>query len=372
MYVYNPALPAIARSLGETQHIIRNLVIAYIVGYSISQLFYGPLAAKHGRKIVIVYALGLCALANFISYLSFTGWLLWFSRFLAGVGGGACPVIARLIVKDNFHSKQQITRAFSVVTMASAVSAAIAPAIGGYLQSHLDWQATFGFLTVFCIVVLLFVLGLFKDKYIASPSNVPVLARYREVLTNKIFIRYSVMSSMVFALSVGYYTISPFLYQDKLGISAKHNGLFYCIYAFALSVGIAITKHLAIKHAPERCQHVGVISIFVVCCISTLINLCGYFNVYTMIICTLFMGVAVGVAAPVFTALSLHPIKEHVGSATALQGCIKLFGVGVVLALFASVHFTSQLEMSLYFLCISSLVLVMNFYNERHIESIKK
>src|ERR1051325_12101290 len=62
-----PALPAIGRALGAATDNRRQLVIAlYMLGFGTTQLVYGPLADRYGRKPVPVVSLVLyiaCAIA---------------------------------------------------------------------------------------------------------------------------------------------------------------------------------------------------------------------------------------------------------------------------------------------------------------------
>ena len=57
-----PALPAIGESLGVGQENDRQMVvIAYMIGFGASQLLWGPLADRFGRKPVLAIGIGLYA-----------------------------------------------------------------------------------------------------------------------------------------------------------------------------------------------------------------------------------------------------------------------------------------------------------------------
>lgn len=74
--LYLPALPAIATALTtDAEHVQRTLNV-YMVGFAFSQLVYGPLSDRFGRRPVLLAGVGLyiaasiaCALATTIDQL---------------------------------------------------------------------------------------------------------------------------------------------------------------------------------------------------------------------------------------------------------------------------------------------------------------
>ena len=94
MDLYNPSLPSISQYLHVNQNTTRGLVITYLVGFSVSQLFYGPLSDAFGRKKIVIIALIFTILGNILTSLATSGHQLLFYRFLTGIGAGGCPVIS--------------------------------------------------------------------------------------------------------------------------------------------------------------------------------------------------------------------------------------------------------------------------------------
>lgn len=89
--IYLPSLPLIGHDLNLPQHSIQNLVTLFLVGFGISQLFYGPLSDAIGRRPVFilgqsVYLVGtvMCiAFSDNIIALEAGG------RLLQGLGAGS-------------------------------------------------------------------------------------------------------------------------------------------------------------------------------------------------------------------------------------------------------------------------------------------
>src|SRR5476649_3099224 len=90
--MYLPAMPLIAAEFGVSPGSVQMTLSAYVLGFSVGQLFYGPLADSLGRKPVIFWgvlifavAAGACALAQSVEQLVYM-------RFLHGleIGRASC------------------------------------------------------------------------------------------------------------------------------------------------------------------------------------------------------------------------------------------------------------------------------------------
>ena len=80
-----PALPAIGDSLNVAQENHRQLVvIAYMIGFGSTQLIWGPLADRFGRKPVLASGIALYAVFSVLAAVAgtFTMDWLWFPTLL--------------------------------------------------------------------------------------------------------------------------------------------------------------------------------------------------------------------------------------------------------------------------------------------------
>lgn len=55
-----PALPTMQRSLGSSQNVLELVVTGYLVGFSLGQLFWGPLSDRFGRCMPIAAGCSYC------------------------------------------------------------------------------------------------------------------------------------------------------------------------------------------------------------------------------------------------------------------------------------------------------------------------
>src|SRR3954447_10874911 len=125
-----PALPAIGQSLHVAQENHRQLVVvAYFVGFASTQLFWGPLSDRFGRKPVL--ACGIVLYMIFALLCAFAG---SFPFLIAGrVAMGASAAVTRVLVvamvRDLFEA-EAMARVMSLVFMTFMLVPVLAPNIG--------------------------------------------------------------------------------------------------------------------------------------------------------------------------------------------------------------------------------------------------
>lgn len=81
-----------------------------MIGFGFSQLIYGPLADRYGRRKVALFGLGLFILESLICVLSNSIETLLAGRLVQGLGIGSAGPISSAIPKDIFSGKD-LTRA---------------------------------------------------------------------------------------------------------------------------------------------------------------------------------------------------------------------------------------------------------------------
>src|SRR5882757_9787404 len=102
MDMYLASLPAIGHLLGAPASQVQYTISFYLVGFATAQVFYGPLSDRHGRRPVLLAALGLYIVASLACALAFSIETLIAARFVQAVGGAGAIVLARAVVRDMF------------------------------------------------------------------------------------------------------------------------------------------------------------------------------------------------------------------------------------------------------------------------------
>ncbi|PHM46065.1 bicyclomycin/multidrug efflux system [Xenorhabdus mauleonii] len=335
--LYNPALPAIKSTLGITDSQAQSLVVYYLFGFAASQLFYGPLSDKYGRVPVILFSLLFAAIGNYLTSMANSFHTLSLFRLLTGIGAGGCPVISRAILSDTFRDKAELSKSLAVFSMASQISPAFAPVIGGYITQYLPWKFNFIALAIMMLAGTLFVKLTLPETSPMKPTGRGRITGFRILLSDTNFVVYSVVSAVLFAMTIGYFTASPFIFQAQFGLSSAQNGYLFMVYSAGIVVGSLLTKKWLSHACPEKILKTSLpllLSFTAIALIS--VYFIQALSIILIIIYSFTVGLGCGLSAPLLLGISLHRHPELSGTGSALQGSLKMAGAAIVLGFFTS------------------------------------
>ena len=150
-----PALPAIGRSLHVLSENERQLVvIAYFMGFASTQLIWGPLADRFGRKPVLAAGITLYGLFALLCAFAGTFPLLIAARVGMGASAAVTRVLVVAMVRDLFE-REAMAQVMSLVFMVFMLMPVLAPNIGLAILAIAPWPAIFGALALYSVVMLL-------------------------------------------------------------------------------------------------------------------------------------------------------------------------------------------------------------------------
>ncbi|MGH6780817.1 MAG: MFS transporter, partial [Sphingomonadaceae bacterium] len=102
-----PALPAIGDALNIANENQRQWIIAaYVFGFGSTQLIYGPLADRFGRKPILLISMSLFAATSVLAAFAWDFQSIIAARVLQGVCAAASRVLAISIVRDRYSGRQ--------------------------------------------------------------------------------------------------------------------------------------------------------------------------------------------------------------------------------------------------------------------------
>lgn len=149
---YLPAFPRIEANLHASAIEVQQTLTAYMLAFAGMVLWHGALSDAFGRRNVILTALVVFAVGTFGCAASHSVHYLWIFRILQGVSAGAGVVVGRAIIRD-LYSDAPAARLLSMVTMIFSIAPAIAPVLGGWIVTLLDWRAIFLSLFAYSLVL---------------------------------------------------------------------------------------------------------------------------------------------------------------------------------------------------------------------------
>ena len=152
-----PALPAISASLGIPPGNQQQwIVTVYLMSFGVSQIVYGPLADRFGRRPVLIVGLLIYAATSLMAAAAWSFEALLIARACQGIGSAATRVLVVSIVRDAY-SGNQMARVMSLAFIVFLAVPILAPSIGQVIMLVLPWRGIFAALAAFGLVVTVLV-----------------------------------------------------------------------------------------------------------------------------------------------------------------------------------------------------------------------
>ncbi|MFT5529930.1 MAG: DHA1 family bicyclomycin/chloramphenicol resistance-like MFS transporter, partial [Alteromonadaceae bacterium] len=129
--MYLPAMAIMATELNSDMPMVQNSLSIYLLGYALGLLFFGPLADKHSRRLLVVIGIGGFILASLILPFSQNIEQFLSLRFVQAFISSAATVIVPGTIREYYG--KNMAKGFSYVSMIMMVAPMIAPAIGAIL-----------------------------------------------------------------------------------------------------------------------------------------------------------------------------------------------------------------------------------------------
>jgi DHA1 family bicyclomycin/chloramphenicol resistance-like MFS transporter len=214
------------------------LITTFLLGLASSQLVYGVMADRFGRKPVLYAGIGLYIIGALASALApGLGWLLA-ARFLWGVGA-ASPRILTLTVLRDVYSGERMARAMSFVMAIFILIPVVAPSIGAIITEWVGWR---GVIVSTVLVALLVGLWTLRLPETMNPENrlhlswAGVARAARIVLTNRMTVGYMLSFTALFGGFASYLASSELIFGDVFGLAEEFPLIFG---ALAVVMGVA-------------------------------------------------------------------------------------------------------------------------------------
>lgn len=146
--IYMPSFAQMKAVFDVTDIELQITLSLYFAAFAFMSLWHGAISDSLGRRPVVIVGLVVFALASAGAAAATRIEQIYVCRVLQGVSAGAGIVIGRAVIRDLYEGAAA-QRLYALVIMLFALAPAIGPIVGGWLQVHAGWRASFGFLAMF-------------------------------------------------------------------------------------------------------------------------------------------------------------------------------------------------------------------------------
>ena len=238
--LYLPALPAITEVFGAGMGQAQLTLTALLLAFGLSQLVWGPLSDRFGRRPILLWGMAAYVLASVACALAPNmAWLIA-GRTLQGIAMGAGVMAARAVVRDLYAPAQGATVMSQALTGLGIIACACAP-IGGVLTDWLGWRVALHSLAAFGAFTFVLLLWRFEETLARpNPHALQLRQLWRanlDILRHPTFRAWCALSSGSYLGLFTFLACSAFVFTRSMGYSKTAYGFFMLSMSLSYIVG---------------------------------------------------------------------------------------------------------------------------------------
>ncbi|MBV7461137.1 MULTISPECIES: multidrug effflux MFS transporter [unclassified Acidovorax] len=332
--LYLPALPALTRSLGAQMAAAQLTLSGLLLAFGCSQMVWGPLSDRFGRRPILLAGLGIYTVASLGSAFAPTMTLLIVWRIAQGAAMGAVVMCARAIVRD-LYTPLDGARAMSKALTGLGIVACICAPLGGVLSEWLGWRAALMALTVYAVATLALVaLRLPETLAHRNPKALQpraLVGTWMHVLRSPTFWAFSLQTTATYGGLFTFLAASSFVFIDVLGLTRTQFGWTMASACVAYLAGTFLCRRLLVRQGLLRTVAIAGALSASGGTLMAAVAFMGWHQPWALLLPFYLFMLGHGIHQPCGQSGAVGPFPKAAGVASALNGFMMMlaaFGIG--------------------------------------------
>ena len=332
--LYLPALPALTQEFSASMTQAQLTLGALLLAFGLSQLIWGPLSDRFGRRPVLLWGLAAYTAASVASTLSPSMQQLIVWRIVQGAAMGAVVMCARAVVRD-LYKPADGARIMSKGLSGLGLLACICAPLGGLLSVLYGWRAVLMALAVFGALALLLVAFRFQETLQrANPQALrpgTLLGTWQKILGHPTFLAFSALSMASYGGLFTFLGGSSFVFIGVLGQSRTQYGFMMFIMCFSYFAGTFLCRVWLRRFGLRQSVMLAAGLSLAGGTLMGLLAWAGVQHAWAVIVPQVLFMLAHGVHQPCGQAGAVGPFPDSAGAASAMNGFLMMvvaFGMG--------------------------------------------
>ena len=328
-----PALPDIGHSLGVVEDNRRQLVvIAYFIGFASTQLLWGPLADRFGRKPVLAAGVALYGLFALLCAFAGSFALLIAGRIAMGASAAVTRVLVIAMVRDLFEA-EAMARVMSLVFMVFMLVPVLAPNIGQAILLVASWRAIFLVLAGYALAMLLWswlrLPETLHPEYRRSLQWDEMARGLVETVREPQSRGYTIALTISFAALVAYISSIQQIVFDAFG-EGRYIGLVFAAIAAPMALASWLNSRVVGRFGLRRVGHSAAAAFALITGAHALVGLSGHETLALFIVLQSLAMASFAFASSNLGTLAMEHMAPIAGTASSVQGVISTLGAAAL------------------------------------------
>ena len=332
--LYLPALPSITQGFGASMPQAQLTLTALLLAFGISQMVWGPLSDRFGRRPILLVGMATYVVASVGSALATSMEMLIAWRIAQGMAMGAGVMCARAVVRDLYEPSEG-ARMMSKGLSGLGVIACICAPLGGLLSEVFNWRVTLAAPGVFGAATLT-VLALRFEETLEHANRQPLVLgnlvrTWIGIMRNPTFWAFALLATASYGGLFTFLAASSFVFIQVLEVSKTHYGLLMFSMSFSYIVGTFVCRRLLGHFGVRRTVAIGGALTLTAGTSMGVMGLMGIQNVWAIMVPFYLFMIGHGVHQPCGQSGAVSPFPKSAGAASALSGFLMMvaaFGMG--------------------------------------------
>ena len=337
--VYLPALPALQQDLRAPMPQVQLTFAALLLAFGTSQLVWGPLSDRFGRRPILLWGMGAYVLASVACVLAPNMPLLIAARIAQGAAMGAAVMCARAIVRDLYPPLEGARMMSQGLSGLGVIAIACAP-LGSLLTELHSWRAAMAVLVAFGVLTWGLLALRFRET-LAAPNPNALAPRtlwrsWARIARHPTFITYSLLATGSYVGLFIFLATSSFVLIEGLGVGKLAYGAIMAGQSVLYIIGTVVCRRLLVRRGIRR-------TVFAAGCVtfSAGVSMAAlawlgwgqpWYGPWAVVLPQALFIMAHGVHQPVGQSGTVAPFPQMAGAASALNGFVMMataFPVGL-------------------------------------------
>jgi DHA1 family bicyclomycin/chloramphenicol resistance-like MFS transporter len=322
MDIYLASMPSMTTALATTPAKVQLTLSMYMYGLGVAQLVAGPLSDRFGRRRILISGLVLFVVASFACAAAPSIEVLIAARCVQALSVAVCATVPRALVRD-LYSGADAAHMLSLMGIVLGFAPIVAPIIGGQLFVWFGWRASFFFVTVYGVIVLVAVLaGLpetLKEANHRALHPRAMLANFAILLRSRVFVGYGLTSCFAYCGLFAFLAGSSFVFVSVMGSGAQGFGFLFGAVMVGNLTGAAISTRVGRRYGIDRVIRFATALALVAGVAMAALAWAGVNHPLAIVVPMYFYMVALMMTLPQAMAGGLTPFPAMAGAAASLQ-----------------------------------------------------